>query len=179
MSKHPRQAAIFEKARQVKILVLDVDGVLTDGRLYFSSRGEELKAFNIADGHGIKMLQESGVKVALLTGRESLIVTRRAAELGIELVLQNQGDKLPALDLLLGQLGLRYEDAAYVGDDLPDLPCIRRVALGVTVPNAHPLLREHAFCQTSHAGGAGAVREVCDWIMQAQGSYARAVERYF
>lgn len=178
MSQSPIDQAILDKARQVKLLVLDVDGVLTDGSLYFSNSGEEMKAFSILDGHGIKLLQESGVRVALITGRESQIVLRRAAELGIGIVVQNQGEKLGALGRILAELGLGYEHTAYVGDDLPDLPCIRRAALGISVPNGHPLVREHAFRVTSRPGGAGAVREVCDWLMQAQGSYAQAVEAY-
>ncbi|MEX2365536.1 MAG: 3-deoxy-manno-octulosonate-8-phosphatase KdsC [Pseudohongiellaceae bacterium] len=172
------QAEIFARARGVCLLVLDVDGVMTDGKLYFSNQGDELKAFNILDGQGIKLLQTVGIRVAVITGRQSEIVERRAANLGIELVLQNREDKLKALDEILATLDLGYDDVAYVGDDLPDLACIAKVALGVSVPNAHPLVKEKALCLTTCSGGQGAVREVCDWILQAQDKYDDAVAPY-
>lgn len=178
MSQQPQLNEILERARNISLLALDVDGVLTDGRLYFTNQGDEIKAFSTLDGHGIKQLQQHGIRVALITGRSSGIVKRRAAELGIDLLLQGREDKLLALDEILQNLELAYADVAYVGDDWPDLACIRRVGLGVTVPNAHPDLREHAFCSTSMAGGAGAVREVCDWILRAQGHYEAALTGY-
>ena len=178
MEQQPLQDEFNRRARQVKLLALDVDGVLTDGLLYFSNQGDELKAFNIFDGHGIKMLQDSGVRVALITGRESRIVAHRAGELGITLVYQNQGDKLKTLDAILADLQLDYQRTAYMGDDLPDLACIRRAGLGLTVPNAHPAVIEHAVRVTSLPGGKGAVREVCEWILQAQGRYQALIEGY-
>lgn len=175
MSQHPQLNEILERARNIRLLVLDVDGVLTDGKLYFTNQGDEMKAFSTLDGHGIKQLQKHGIRVALITGRSSDIVKRRAAELGIELLLQGREDKLVALDEILQNLELGYTEVAYVGDDWPDLACIRRAGLGVTVPNAHPDVRQHAFFSTSIPGGAGAVREVCDWILQAQGYYEAAL----
>lgn len=178
MNEDSQQEKIFQQARRIKLLVLDVDGVLTDGKLYFSNSGDEVKAFSTLDGHGIKMLQSNGVKVALVTGRQSQIVAQRAENLGIDMLFQNREDKLKALDIILEELGIGYEDTAYIGDDLPDLPCIRRVALGVAVPNAHPLVKEHALCVTSSSGGQGAVREVCDWILQAQDKFEKSVTGY-
>lgn len=178
MRPPPSLDAIFAKARVVRLLALDVDGVLTDGRLYFSSSGEELRAFNTLDGQGIKLLQDAGVPVALISARDSPLVARRAANLGIAHVLQGCADKLEALASLLEQLQLDFNQAAYVGDDLPDLACIRRVALGICVPEAHELVREYAFCITTRSGGAGAVREVCDWILKAQGRFDTAVAPY-
>lgn len=179
MNQHPRQTEIFERAAKVKLLVLDVDGVLTDGKLYFSDQGDAMKAFSTLDGHGIKLVQEFGIKVVIITGRQSDIVLKRAANLGIDKVVQGREDKLPALDALLKEYQLSHEECAYVGDDWPDLPCICRAGLGVTVPDAHPELKERAFCVTSYPGGKGAVRQVCDWLLQAQGHYDRALSTYF
>lgn len=169
---------IFARARHVKLLALDVDGVLTDGCLYFSNNGEEMKTFSTLDGQGIKLLQNNGVAVALFTARDSALVKSRADNLGIQHVMQGCHNKLQHLDELLHTLGLDYGQTAYVGDDLPDLACIRRVALGVAVRDAHELIHEHAFCSTVLGGGHGAVREVCDWILKAQGHYDRAVAEY-
>jgi 3-deoxy-D-manno-octulosonate 8-phosphate phosphatase (KDO 8-P phosphatase) len=157
---------------------LDVDGVLTDGRLYFLPDGGEIKVFNSLDGHGLKMLQRSGVTVALITGRSSTAVARRAAELGISHLHQGSEQKLPIFDGLLEQLGLDYSQAAFMGDDLPDLPLIRRAAVGMTVANAHPLVRQSADWQSTLAGGQGAVREACDLIMQTQGTLCRLLQAY-
>lgn len=166
------------KAKSVKLLVLDVDGVLTDGKLYFSNQGEETKAFNTLDGQGIKLLQSSGVKVAIITGRSSQLVTNRAKNLGITIVVQGREDKLPALDSILEQEGLNYAQTSYVGDDLPDLACIRKVGLGITVPNGHALLKESAIWTTNNHGGMGAVREVCDLILHAQNNFDAAIAAY-
>lgn len=169
---------IFARARNIKLLVLDVDGVLTDGKLYFSSQGSEMKAFSTLDGQGIKLLQNSGVNVAIITGRKSTLVAKRAEDLGISIVVQGREDKLVALDSILSAENLTYDELAFVGDDLPDLACIRKVHLGVTVPNAHAELKKHAFCTTSFKGGEGAVREVCDWILQAQHNYDSAISAF-
>ena len=175
-----QQIALNEKALQIKLLVLDVDGVLSDGKLYFSNQGDELKSFSTLDGLGIKLLQQSGVKVALISGRDSLIVRNRANNHGIaeNLVFQGKQDKLVILDSIIAAEGLHYADVAYMGDDLPDLPCIRKVALSITVPNAHSLIKEYAHYETIIDGGSGAVREVCDWILQAQGNYEKATAAY-
>lgn len=178
MNPLPSDQAILDRARQVRLLALDVDGVLTDGSLYFSNSGEEMKAFNILDGQGIRLLQDSGVAVAIITARTSALVSRRAADLGIEHLIQGSENKLKALQGLLRQLQLEPGNAAYVGDDLPDLACIRQVALGIAVANAHAAIKAEAVFTTTRNGGNGAVREVCDLILQAQGNYAAAVDRF-
>jgi len=156
-------------ARDLQLLVLDVDGVLTDGRLYYSESGHETKAFHIHDGLGIKLLQRSGVEVAIITGRSSQLLERRARELGIERVIQGREDKLTALEELLEPLQIEWQHIAYMGDDLPDLAAVRRVGLGMTVANANPLLRQHADWISQLPGGAGAVREAAEFILDAQG----------
>jgi 3-deoxy-D-manno-octulosonate 8-phosphate phosphatase (KDO 8-P phosphatase) len=165
-------------ARSVRLLVLDVDGVLSDGQLYFGNQGEEIKAFNSLDGHGIKMLQSTGVKVAIVTGRTSNIVAQRAQQLGIELLLQGREDKLTALQQLTQHLHLDWSQMAYMGDDLPDLAAIIKVGLGITVPNAANAMSLHSQYVTQRCGGQGAVREVCDLIMQAQGTWDTALAPY-
>ena len=171
-------ANIRKLATGIRLLVLDVDGVLTDGKLYFSASGEESKAFNTQDGLGLKLLQQSGVAVALITGRKSAIVTDRAAALGISHVFQGRDDKKNVLDTLLADLGLDYGAVAYAGDDLPDLACISAARLGISVPNGHPLAIAAASAVTTRAGGAGAVREICDWLLLAQGNLEEAIRPF-
>jgi 3-deoxy-D-manno-octulosonate 8-phosphate phosphatase (KDO 8-P phosphatase) len=166
------------QASCVRLLALDVDGVLSDGKLYFGNQGEEIKAFNSLDGHGIKMLQASGVKVAIVTGRTSNIVAQRAKQLGIELVLQGREDKLKALYELTEHLRLDWNAMAYIGDDLPDLAAIIKVGLGISVPNAAKTMAQYSQYVTRLSGGHGAVREVCDLIMQAQGTWDEALAPY-
>lgn len=168
----------IQKAREIKLLVLDVDGVLTDGRLWYGNSGEELKAFNIHDGLGIKLLQRAGVDVAIITGKTSQLVARRGTELGIKHIVQGREDKLVALRALAAELNLALADIAYVGDDLPDLSAIAAVGLGIAVANAMPYIAQHAAYKTTHGGGEGAVREVCDLILQAQGKLEAVLERY-
>lgn len=165
-------------AQKIKLLLLDVDGVLTDGKLYFGNNGEEFKAFSILDGHGIKMLQNSGVKVGIVTGRESQLVSNRARELGVEILLQNCGDKKQAVQQIAKDLQLAPAQIAFMGDDYPDLPAMRSVGLALTVANAHPVVVSHAHWQSNKAGGAGAVRDACDWLMEAQETYADALSNY-
>lgn len=162
-------ALLTEKARQVRLLIADVDGVLTDGGLLFDNRGEEYKRFNSLDGHGIRMLLDSGIAVAVITGRESQIVNHRMRELGVEHVYQGQRAKLQALEELLAATGLDAAQAAYVGDDLPDLPVMRRVGFAITVQNAHSFVKQHCDWVTTSLGGHGAIREVSDFILHAQG----------
>jgi 3-deoxy-D-manno-octulosonate 8-phosphate phosphatase (KDO 8-P phosphatase) len=169
---------ILDKAKTIKLLVLDVDGVLSDGRLYFSNSGDEIKAFSTLDGQGIKMLQRSGVEVAIITGRSSELVKRRANNLGIEHLIQGREDKLTALDELIAIVGVNYSEIAFLGDDLPDLAAIRKAGLGMTVANGHHFVVEHADWQTQARGGEGAVREACELIMRAQGSLQAALEAY-
>ena len=167
-----------DKALPIKLLALDVDGVLTDGRIYYGNNGEELKAFNIKDGLGIKLLQRAGVTVAIITGRESAIVTRRATELGISNVIQGREDKRQALEELCKRLGLSLDECAYMGDDLPDLGAINSVGLGMGVADAAGPVREAAHWCSSLCGGAGAVREACEFILQAKGKLAELEETY-
>jgi len=169
---------VLAAAQHIQLLALDVDGILSDGQLYFGNQGEEIKAFNSLDGHGIKMLQASGVKVAIITGRTSNIVAHRAAQLGIDLLLQGREDKLLALFELTQNMQIDWAQMAYMGDDWPDLAAIIKVGLGITVPNAASGLATHCQYLTQRSGGQGAVREVCDLIMQAQGSWQLALQPY-
>lgn len=171
--------SILQQARTVRLLALDCDGVLTDGRLHYGNAGEELKSFHILDGHGIKMLRATGVEVAIITGRRSEIVKRRAHELGItDLLLQGREDKLAALHELLPKLGLSVDAVAYCGDDLPDLAAIQLAGLGIAPANAHNKVRARADWVTTARGGEGAVREITDLLMQAQGTLDAAIARY-
>jgi 3-deoxy-D-manno-octulosonate 8-phosphate phosphatase (KDO 8-P phosphatase) len=174
-------ASLAERARGVRLLACDVDGVLTDGRLQFYALAGgviEGKSFSVLDGFGVKALQATGVTVALITGRQSEIVARRAQEMGVRHVLQGVGDKRAAWEGLLSELGLRPEQSAYIGDDWPDLAVIRACGLGITVSNASELLRRHAHYVTQAAGGAGAVREACELIMAAQGTLPAGMEAW-
>ncbi len=162
---------LFDRAATIRLLALDVDGVLTDGRIYYGNDGEELKAFNIKDGLGIKLLQRSGVQVAIITGRQSHIVTRRAGELGIEDVVQGRDDKHQALLELGRQHGIGIEECAYMGDDLPDLGAVSAAGLGMTVADACQAVREAADWVSKAAGGDGAVREACEFILSARGEW--------
>lgn len=167
-----------EIARQIKLLILDVDGVLTDGSLYFGADGEHLKVFNSLDGHGIKMLINSGVQVAIITARETPAVAQRVKNLGIQHLYQGRQNKLPALDELLTETGIALEHVAYLGDDLPDLPVILKVGLGMTVSSGYDLLKQHTHWCSEKPGGKGAVREACDFIMTAQGTLQPALDQY-
>jgi 3-deoxy-D-manno-octulosonate 8-phosphate phosphatase (KDO 8-P phosphatase) len=167
-----------EKAAAIRLLVLDVDGVLTDGRLYFSEDGNELKSFDTQDGHGIKMLQQAGIACAIITGRNTQLVARRAKNLGIVHLLQGREDKLVALRELTTSLNLPLDSVAYAGDDWPDLPAILAAGLGIAVANAHEALLQRADYVTQKAGGRGAVREVCDLILKAQHKYDAALAPY-
>jgi len=171
-------ADLLQCAKAVRLAVFDVDGVLTDGKLYFLPDGSEFKTFNTLDGHGIKMLMASGVRTAIITGRSSPVVERRAKNLGITHLFQGREDKLIALDELLAELGLGYEEVAYLGDDLPDLPAIRKVGLGMAVASADPFVRQHADGVTQARGGEGAAREFCELILRAQGNLEAAQSAY-
>lgn len=160
------------------MLVLDVDGVLTDGRIFYGNGGEELKAFSIKDGLGIKLLQRAGVEVAIITGRRSQIVERRARELGIESIIQGREDKLIALRELCETRGVSLEHCAYMGDDLPDLSAIEAAGLGLTVADACTAVLDAAAWTSSFAGGRGAVREACECILEARGQ-REALEAHF
>ena len=167
-----------DKARAIKLVAFDIDGIMTDGRLYFSSLGDEIKAFNVKDGLGIKLLRQTGVEVAIITGRNAELVNRRAKDLKIEKLVQGREDKKVALQELVARTELTPEQVAYMGDDLPDLPAIRYAGLGVSVSDALPLVKEHADIITQSNGGDGAVRELCEMIMDAQGTLSKAMEPY-
>jgi 3-deoxy-D-manno-octulosonate 8-phosphate phosphatase (KDO 8-P phosphatase) len=158
---------VLDRAADIRLLVLDVDGVLTDGRLLFTARGEEIKSFHVRDGAGIKQLMEHGVQVAVISGRESKAVERRMAELGISWVRQGVAHKAVVLRELLGILGLGPQALGVVGDDTPDLPMFEMARLAIAVADAHPSARAAAHHVTRTPGGAGAVREVCDLIIEA------------
>ncbi|WP_299593791.1 HAD family hydrolase [uncultured Microbulbifer sp.] len=169
---------IDDKLSRVRHLILDVDGVLTDGRLYFDNHGNELKTFHTLDGHGIKMLQQSGVAVAIITGRRSALVEKRASDLGITRLIQGREDKYIAFKELFANEPYDMENIAYMGDDYPDLQLMTRVGCPIAVPNAAPPVAERALFTTERSGGRGAVREVCDRIMQAQGTFEAALAPY-
>ena len=169
---------IYAKAKRIRLAIFDVDGVLTDGSLYLTDAGEEIKAFNTLDGHGLKMLRESGIELAIITGRTSRSVELRAKNLGIELLLQGVADKAQSFAALIAARSVDAAAAAYMGDDVADLPVLRRCGLALTVPRAPLIVRQHAHYVTRAQGGGGAVREVCELIMHAQGTLQRALEAY-
>jgi 3-deoxy-D-manno-octulosonate 8-phosphate phosphatase (KDO 8-P phosphatase) len=158
----------------IRLLVLDVDGVLTDGRLYFGPRGEALKVFHVRDGHGLVQLRRAGVEVAVISGRRSAAVSARCRELGVRHVHQGVSDKAAVLKRLCARLRLVPGECACVGDDLTDVPLMRAVALSFAVADAHPQVRRAADVVTRHAGGRGAVREVCDRLLSRRVAGARA-----
>jgi 3-deoxy-D-manno-octulosonate 8-phosphate phosphatase (KDO 8-P phosphatase) len=162
----------------IRILILDVDGVLTDGTLFIHSDGSESKCFNTLDGHGIKMWQRAGLKVALLSGRASEPTRRRAEQLKIEHVFEDCHDKLPTLQKFLAKLGLSLEAVAYIGDDLTDLPVMRFVGFGVAVANAVDEVKKYADYVTIHRGGSGAVREVIEYILKKSGKWQELMKKY-
>jgi 3-deoxy-D-manno-octulosonate 8-phosphate phosphatase (KDO 8-P phosphatase) len=172
------EAEVLARARQIRLLVLDVDGVLTDGQLYFTEHGETTKAFNTLDGQGIKLLQEQGIEVAIVSGRKSAALGLRASALGITRIAQGREDKFAALQELLAGQPLALEQIACVGDDLPDLLIMNRVGLAFTVPNGHQAAHRAAHACTVRSGGQGAVRDACDFLLQAQGCYHAALARF-
>jgi 3-deoxy-D-manno-octulosonate 8-phosphate phosphatase (KDO 8-P phosphatase) len=168
----------YERAKKIKLIILDVDGVMTDGSLYLSDDGQELKAFNSLDGHGMKMLRLSGVELAIITGRTSQVVEYRAINLGVTHLYQGADDKLAAFAELLKKTGLDPTECAYMGDDVVDLPVLRRCGLAICVPAAPALVKQHAHYITQLPGGRGAVREVCELIMQAQDTFDAQLAPY-
>lgn len=169
---------LHNRITRIKLLLLDVDGVLTDGRLFFNNQGDEYKAFNTLDGHGIKMLQKSGVKVGIITGRTSELVARRARDLGISILVQGREDKWDALQEILREQPFSLDEIAFMGDDWPDLAVMTRVGLALCVANAHAAIVERSHWQSQQKGGEGAVRAACDLLMQTQGTYAAALQHY-
>ena len=169
---------IIEKARHIALAVFDVDGVLTDGGLILGEDGAEFKIFHVRDGQGLVLLRDSGCRVAVITARNSKIVAERMNSLGIEHVYQGQNDKGKALAGLMTKLGLDARQTAYVGDDLLDLPAMKRAGLAIAVADAHPVVRAQAHWVTAARGGHGAAREVCEFIMEVQGTLQAAIRNY-
>lgn len=160
--------ALFTQFSRIRLLVCDVDGVFSDGRIYMSDQGEELKAFHTLDGYGIKAILKAGIEVAVITGRHSQIVQSRMASLGIRHIIQGAENKLQAMSEILKQTPYRTENIAVMGDDMPDLPMFDLATLKISVPQGHPYVKQQANYVTQTSGGFGAVREVCDMILQAQ-----------
>lgn len=171
-------AELREKIQRLKLLILDVDGVLTDGRLFFDDQGKEYKCFHARDGHGIKLLRQSGVEVAVISGRKSNSVSLRMQSLGVELVYQGHENKRQAFAEILQRLNLSPDQAAHVGDDVLDLPIMVQVGFAVAVQDANPTVKRYADWCTTTPGGLGAVREVCDLIMQEQGRFDGILQGY-
>jgi len=169
---------IEARARAVRMIVFDVDGVLTDGSLFYDNQGQEYKAFNSRDGHGIKMLRASGVEAGIITGRTSQIVLHRARNLGIAHIYQGADDKLAALQSLLQETGWTPQQIAYMGDDVVDLPVINRCGLAITVPDAPDEVKARSHLITLAGAGRGAAREACELIMRAQGTWAAQIALY-
>lgn len=169
---------LITKAQKLKLLILDVDGVLTDGKLFFDNDGNEYKSFHARDGHGIKLLKQSGVDVAIISGRKSNSVALRMKNLGIEYVYQGHENKISAFNEIIAKIGVSPEQVAHVGDDVLDLPLMVRVGLAIAVQDANFAVKQHADWCTELAGGCGAVREVCDFIMQAQGNFDAMLSAY-
>jgi 3-deoxy-D-manno-octulosonate 8-phosphate phosphatase (KDO 8-P phosphatase) len=169
---------IEARARAVRMIVFDVDGVLTDGSLFYDNQGQEYKAFNSRDGHGIKMLRASGVETGIITGRTSQIVLHRARNLGIAHIYQGADDKLEALQSLLQETSLTPQQIAYMGDDVVDLPVINRCGLAITVPDAPDEVKARSHVITVAGAGRGAAREACELIMRAQGTWASQIALY-
>ncbi|QER41985.1 HAD-IIIA family hydrolase [Thermodesulfobacterium sp. TA1] len=169
---------VLKKAKKIKLLLLDVDGVLTDGRIIITSEGEEVKHFNVLDGMGIKLLQKIGVEVAILSSRFSQVTQHRAKELGILLVSQGELSKITIYEKIKQEKGIKDEEIAYVGDDWIDLPVLKRVGLAIGVPNGWPPVNDYVDYVTKLPGGKGAVREVCDLILKAKGKWQDLLQSY-
>ncbi len=172
------EAEVSARAARVRLMIFDVDGILTDGSLYFGPEGEIIKNFNVLDGHGIKLLQQSGVSVAIISARQSPIVSRRAEDLGITQVCQGVHDKRLAFEQLLSENALSASACGFIGDDIVDLPILMRVGFAASVPNGHPEVRARVHYLTQTRGGHGAAREICDFILRAQGNYEAALGPY-
>jgi 3-deoxy-D-manno-octulosonate 8-phosphate phosphatase (KDO 8-P phosphatase) len=166
-------------ARNIKLLVVDVDGVMTDGSIILDNAGNEYKLFHVRDGHGIRMLVRAGLKVAIITGRQSKVVEIRARELGITDVYQRCHEKTAALDRIMGKYGFGYAEVAYMGDDIVDVPVLKKAGIPIAVSDASDEAREAASMITRNRGGRGAVREVCDFLLKAKGLWKSATKEYF
>lgn len=178
MASEAMNAALIARAQKIKLIAFDVDGVMTDGTLFLADDGQEYKGFNSLDGHGLKMLKSSGVELAIITGRNSRVVEHRARNLGIEIIHQGAHDKLTVYQALCRELNLECEATAYMGDDVVDLPVMRRTGLAITVPAAPELVKAYSHYTTTREAGHGAVREACEFLMRAQGTLDAALAPY-
>lgn len=169
---------VLARAARIRLMIFDVDGILTDGSLHFGADGEALKTFNVLDGHGIKLLQQSGVTTAIISARHSAIVSRRAADLGIEHVQQGVHDKLSGFEKLRQVCAIEADACGFIGDDVIDLPVLLRVGFAASVPNGHAEVRSRVHYVTKAGGGHGAAREICDLILRAQGNFDAALAPY-
>ncbi|MFZ6769121.1 KdsC family phosphatase [Undibacterium sp. Di26W] len=167
-----------QNASNIQLMIFDVDGILTDGSLHFGPEGEMMKTFNVLDGQGIKLLQQAGIATAIISARQSAIVGKRAGDLGITHVRQGIHDKKSAFLQLIAELGLSADVCGFIGDDIIDLPILTRCGFSASVPNAHAEVRQRVHYVTTAGGGKGAAREVCDFILRAQGRYEQAIEAY-
>lgn len=178
MTSPATNTALDTRAASIRLLALDVDGVLTDGSLHYHSDGSETKVFTTQDGLGMRLLQEAGITLAIITGRSSEMVTRRARELGVTYLLQDRNDKALALTEVSQESGIPLDQCAYCGDDLPDLGAILSAGLGISVANAPEQVRDRADLVTERAGGHDAVREICEFLLNAKGALSGIIERY-
>jgi 3-deoxy-D-manno-octulosonate 8-phosphate phosphatase (KDO 8-P phosphatase) len=172
------EANAIARAARVRLMIFDVDGILTDGSLHYGPDGEVVKTFNVLDGHGIKLLQQSGVATAIISARQSGTVARRAADLGIQHLYQGVHDKRAAFEQLLQQTKIEAQACGFVGDDVIDLPILSRVGFAASVPDGHPEVKSRVHYVTQASGGRGAARELCDFILRAQGNYEAALAPY-
>lgn len=175
---NPTQNTARTNARQLRLMAFDVDGVLTNGDLYFTPAGDEIKVFSSLDGHGLKMLQEAGIEVAIITGRQSGMVERRVENLGIRHLYQGVKDKRSVMVKLCAELGIEPHQAGYMGDDVVDLPILLACGFSATVADGHDFVKNHVLAVASKGGGRGAVREICDFILDAQGKLNPMLESY-
>jgi len=172
-------ASLIKKIKAVKLLILDVDGVMTDGSIIYDDDGKEIKIFDVKDGHGIKLLMRAGIDVAIITARESQVVLHRAKNLGIDMVYQKAMDKVEAFNEILQKKQLSEKEVAYVGDELVDIPLLRKVGFAAAVKDAVEDLKMYVDFITEKNGGQGAVREICELILKTQGKWGEATEKYF
>lgn len=172
------QDDVTARASRVQLMIFDVDGILTDGSLHYGAEGELIKTFNVLDGHGIKLLQQSGVATAIISARKSQLVARRAGDLGIQYLFQGVHDKRAAFEQLLAETGISAEQCGFIGDDVIDLPILLRVGFAASVPDGHVEVRSRVHYVTKAGGGRGAVRELCDFMLRAQGKYEAALAPY-
>jgi 3-deoxy-D-manno-octulosonate 8-phosphate phosphatase (KDO 8-P phosphatase) len=169
---------VLSKLKRIKLLLLDVDGVLTDGGIIYNDNGSEIKVFNVKDGLGMRLLMEAGIHLGIVTGRRSNALYSRCKDLGINLIYDGVGNKIDVLDGLLDQTGVTVEEVAFIGDDLPDLALMKIIGLSIAVSDAHKSILDHADMVTSAKGGQGAVREVCETILKAKGLWENILERF-